>query len=287
MMKRLVTLILAALTIALISAAPARSAGITKCTGTITSLPMTITLSGVWCLKSNLKYNNPTGFAIRVGRKDVTIDLGGFTIDGLAAGSGTEANGIYALDQSNITIRNGTIKGFYNGVFLEEKTGTSSGHLIEHIRADRNRLTGIRLEGDHLVARHNHIIKTGPTDIKLDAYGILLEKCNDAHIHGNTIHGVTEVAAYGILVYSCADTVVEANKISGLVATVQTTTGIRVSAFSASTNRIEVIGNRISGLTGDNGISGKNNHLACIRNVIHGFTTPLSGCNYVSGNMTP
>ena len=273
-------------------AVPAQSAGITKCTATITSLPITINLSGVWCLKNNLKYNNPNGFAIRVARKDVTIDLGGFAIDGMAAGAATLAHGIQALDQQNLTIRNGTVKGFYRGIFLDDFAGKNRGHLIENIRVDQSRYIGIYIRGDRLVIRNNHVIDTGPGNNQAAAIGILAHFCDNAHIFGNIVQVVKEThTAQGIVAVNCNAAMIEANVVTSVNSTSgdvgSSETGIRTTGTS-STDRSDIVGNRIINNTGKTGIQGGTLiHLSCIDNIVHGFTTDLSGCDFVSGNVTP
>ena len=52
-MTTMVRLLITGIAILITTIVPAR-ADLTNCTGTITSLPFSITIPGVWCLKSNL-----------------------------------------------------------------------------------------------------------------------------------------------------------------------------------------------------------------------------------------
>ena len=115
------------------------SAETTNCTP-ITALPYTITAQGVYCLTHNLGTASTTGDAIRINASNVTIDLNGYRLSNLAAGAGTNAKGIYAYQRKNITIRNGSIRGFLYGIHLSDTSPytASSGHLVEDIRADGN-----------------------------------------------------------------------------------------------------------------------------------------------------
>jgi hypothetical protein len=90
----------------------------------IDSLPYTITRQGSYCLVRNLSTPQATGNAITIASDFVTLDLKGFKVGGGAAGPGTEANGVYALNRRNITIRRGNIRGFRRAVFLEDSSGT-------------------------------------------------------------------------------------------------------------------------------------------------------------------
>jgi hypothetical protein len=106
----------------------------------ITSLPNTITTPGVYCLTSDLATNVTSGNAIEIVTDNVVINLNGHTLDGQTAGLGTSTNGIYAYQRQNITIRNGTVRGFLFGIYLKDDSPymTSQGHIIEDIRADQN-----------------------------------------------------------------------------------------------------------------------------------------------------
>src|SRR5262245_30153800 len=96
------------LSLALGGAVPAR-AETALCTA-IGSMPVTITTQGIYCLTTDFNLNLATGAAITVNTNNVVIDLNGHKIGNLAAGSGTLAKGVYAVQRQNITIKNGTIR---------------------------------------------------------------------------------------------------------------------------------------------------------------------------------
>src|SRR4051794_25229237 len=77
----------------------------------ITALPAIVNTSGVWCLKKNLTSAATTGIAIDVQIAAVTIDLNGFTLTGSVAAT-TQAVGIRSVNRRNVTIMNGTVRGF-------------------------------------------------------------------------------------------------------------------------------------------------------------------------------
>ena len=134
--------------------------GIVDC-APITTLPAVITVQGRYCFTGNLATAITSGHAIDVQASNVLLDLNGYRLDGLAAGSGTTANGIHALNRQNVTIRNGTVRGFLRGIFLEN-TG-SQGHVIEDVRADQNTFVGIAADGSGNMVRNNQVAKTGGT----------------------------------------------------------------------------------------------------------------------------
>jgi hypothetical protein len=121
----------------------------------ITALPAIITVQGIYCLTGNLNTALSFGNTVDIQTNNVTIDLNGWKLGGLAAGPGTVANGIHALDQKNITVRNGTVRGFFRGIYLEGSN--SQGNLVEDIRAEQNRVVGIWTQGRGDIVRHNHV----------------------------------------------------------------------------------------------------------------------------------
>ena len=60
----------------------------------ITTLPAVITVQGIYCLTGNLSTAMTSGNAIEIQTNNVVLDLNGFKLGGLAAGSGTGAAGI-------------------------------------------------------------------------------------------------------------------------------------------------------------------------------------------------
>src|SRR6185436_5060329 len=126
------------LTVALALAAGAARAETTLCTP-INSLPTSITTQGIYCLNSDFALNLGAGAAISIETNNVVIDLNGHKIGNLAAGTGTFANGIYGFQRQNVTIRNGTLRGFRYGIVLldDPPFTTSQGHLIEDVRFDQ------------------------------------------------------------------------------------------------------------------------------------------------------
>jgi hypothetical protein len=117
---------------------PTTQAETVNCTP-ISSLPYAITIQGVYCLKDNLSTAIASGSAISIETNNVVIDLNGYKLGGAGAGISTSAKGISATSRSNITIRNGIIRGFHYGISL---TG-GSGDLIENMLLDLNTGGGV------------------------------------------------------------------------------------------------------------------------------------------------
>jgi hypothetical protein len=149
---------------------PGAGAETTFCTH-ITSLPYVISAQGSYCLDRSLSTSQTTGAAITVNTDFVTIDLNSFKIGGGAAGLGTNAVGVYALNRKNVVIRNGNIRGFLYGIQLTG--GTSQAHIVEDMRLDENTFTGIYVNATGSTIRRNSVVKTGgSTAIMVTAAGI-------------------------------------------------------------------------------------------------------------------
>src|SRR5262245_46862097 len=170
-------------------------------------IPKVITVQGIYCLTGDINVNLASGSAIDVQTNNVMIDLNSHKIGNLGAGVGTLANGIQAVQRQNVTIVNGTIRGFYRGIFLDDDSPftASQGHRVEGMRLDQNTFVGMSVRGRGSVARNNLVVSIG----------------------GTTTNGA-DSAAFGIFVAGVANRIID-NDVIGVVG--QGTgegTGIRV-----------------------------------------------------------
>ncbi|HEY0660323.1 MAG TPA: hypothetical protein VGD21_03230 [Lysobacter sp.] len=201
-----------------LAAAPAgpASAETSNCTA-ISSVPTTITTQGVYCLTDDLSTAITTGAAITIDTNNVTIDCNDRKLGGLAAGSGTQASGIYANARLNIAVRNCSIRGFLHGVYL---SGSNGGyHLIENNRFDLNTSYAIRTHGDGTTIRGNRVYDTGGSTVNPWAFGINVQ--DNADIIDNVVAGVVATvgdggSADGIVTSGNDGGEVSRNRVSGL-----------------------------------------------------------------------
>src|SRR5262249_8965473 len=149
---------------------PASSPAETVICTAITSLPYTISASGVYCLTGDLSTNLISGNAIEIDANNVILDLNGHKIGNLSAGPNTVAYGILADQRQNITIRNGTVRGFFHGIRLSDTFpyAVSQGHVVEDVRADQNTQMGILVSGRGGLIRRNQVVATGGSTIAAD-----------------------------------------------------------------------------------------------------------------------
>jgi hypothetical protein len=250
-----------------------RAADTDSCTA-ITSVPTTINKPGVYCVTKDLSTADTTGSAILITSGSVVLDLGDHVLSGLQAGTATFTYGIFAEDVKNITIRNGTVRGFFGGIFLNEVTaGSSGGHLIENIHAETNRLYGIYAVGDGSIVRRNQTLHTGGSTVKgaTDTIAITIGGTGSRVIDNDVVDTTAKAVATGILVIigSGSGAIVEGNRITNTGAASTSSIGIAVSIPDTL-----VLNKRIIGTT--NGIdfvfSGK-----YANNVTIGVTVSFSG----------
>ena len=191
-----------------------------NCTA-ITQLPEVIDSQGVYCLKGNLSTSITTGNAIEIQANNVTIDLNGFKLGGLGAGDSTNANGVYAFQRKNITIKNGIVRGFYYGIFLQDISPftTSSGHVVKNILADQNTFVGIRVDGLGDTVSRNAVVDTGGSTLINDAFGIVVVG-PESEVLNNKISKTTAQStdsARGIYLESADYSVVRNNTVTDTV----------------------------------------------------------------------
>jgi hypothetical protein len=255
----------------------------------ITTVPVTISASGVYHFTKDLVYSPSTGTAINITASDVVIDLNGFTLAG-TAGAGTSSNGIVALGHNRITIKNGTVKGFADGVALGGDNTTVTDVLV-----DSSFRIGIRVAGAYANISGNHISATGGSAVSsvLDATGISLTGTY-GNVSGNLVDhtGATDVAkhyAIGIDLLGCSNVSVAGNRVlsvSPAAPASAVTTGISADPSAASDNLIFlnniVTGSEVgfdlsgasSGSYGDNTTSG----------VATGYYSGGTGMSDIGGN---
>jgi hypothetical protein len=285
-LRALVILVLALLLVGPRAARAAQSYD--SCDGFITSLPAVISTQGTWCLKADLTTAMTSGSAITINTNNVTIDCNDFKLGGLAAGVGTQTNGISAIGRLNATVRHCNIRGFYQGVYFQGITG--GGHAVEDNRFDGNTFIGVVVEGDGSVVRRNRVVDTGGSSVADSPYGI--ETHYSVDVLDNTVSGVLATAGTngsptGIYSGSSIAGRIIGNGVRGLV---PDGTGTNFGIYAASAVRVSIRDNDIDGNSVAIGIG-----LHCTNNSSHArgnlsvnFAFGLDACNDDGGNvLTP
>jgi parallel beta-helix repeat protein len=251
-----------------------------NCTGFITSIPTTITTQGTWCLKQDLATAITSGMAINISADNVTIDCNDFKIGGLAAGAGTQAEGIYAAAVQNVTVRNCNIRGFATGIYL----GHYGGFVVEDNRLDSNTEYGMYVYGDGSVVRRNRVFDTGGSSVVSSAspYGIATVYSVD--VLDNTVSGVAATVGNNGYAHGISAQINDGGSISGnrVRAVLADGTGQASGiAFSGGSSRNTIRGNDVIGSSAPGinyGVQCGNANQHAKDNVINGFATGILTC---------
>jgi hypothetical protein len=254
-----------------------------NCAGFIDALPATISTQGVWCLKEDLSTNITSGNAITIATNNVTIDCNDFKIGGLAAGNASLAYGIFADGRQNTTIRHCNIRGFYEGIVLQE----GAGHLVEDNRLDNNLETGLSVYGDNVRVRRNAVYDTGGSAGGTLAAGIFAS----GNIVDNIVSGVFADKPGGYLYgirSSGFGAQVLGNSVSGIAQTATQGGAIASSAGITLENWYQrASGNQVVG-SGTNNIGiASGLHSYCLDNTVGGFVNAFSGTCTGDRNFSP
>jgi hypothetical protein len=239
----------------------------------INAVPFTITKPGNYYLAKDLVVTKPHpkyGFVgILVGANNVTIDLNGRELS-TASGTGVGIDSTIGL--TNVTVRNGLIRGFGIGISLGDK-----GHaLIEEVRVVKCSVIGIWLTMDHATVRRCVVRDIGGKGTSGIVQGIRVDR-DFAVIEDCTVAGFTRdqasLAVTGIFVDSsarvCRNTVLSALGAAAL------TTGIHGAAYN------EFDGNYI-----DSFASGMEIQIGAYRNnSTNNCTTKYTGGTSGGGNL--
>jgi parallel beta-helix repeat protein len=268
----------------LLAVAPALGAeSYDNCTGTISTLPVTISSQGVWCLKGDLSTTITSGNAITIAANNVTIDCNDFKLGGLAAGPASTVRGIYALNRQNATVRHCNVRGFKEGVFLE----LGAGHLVEDNRLDSNLRVGIWVTGDNNVVRRNRVFDTGGATASSQSYGIYASGNVDDNIVSGLFVDLGGGSMYGIA-GTGSNTRVSGNVVTDFDITPTGGGGVTIRGIAGNAAYVAMSGNHVvSGSASASGIGiGGGATSFCKDNVVAGFSLNVGTC-VSGGNLTP
>jgi hypothetical protein len=216
----------------LASAAGAEETGREYCDRYIGRVPFTIRAPGHYCFRRDLATAAP--IAIRILADDVTLDLNGYRLES-SAGPGAVTNGVFADSQADVTVRNGTLRGFYGAVLLADaiSPGNSRNHVVENLRVEDSGFYGIQVDGFQSTVRRCTVTNTGGSMVLENtagnAFGILMFKGSSLAIDNSVLifHPSASGSATGMR-FSNGDFAVVGNRVSG--GTISPTTGIEINS---------------------------------------------------------
>jgi len=283
-MKRLIPLL------ALLAFLPQRGSAETTLGAAITAVPYTITKSGVYHFTKDLNFNTGNAAAINIAATDVVIDLNAHGLVDVL-GIATTAIGINCDGFNRVTVKNGTIRGFQNGVVL-----TSTGARVADLLVTNNLGSGITVVGDDNEILHNRVCNTGGSGIASLLYAIGISITGtDCTVSDNDVENTfatdnTNHFGDGIRVRGCSNIVVSNNRVLDVEPSAATNGGAAtgIAADSAAPSENLIFLNNIVVTTGtgfdlSGGSSGKYGDNTT-SNVLTGYNTTGSGMTDIGNN---
>jgi parallel beta-helix repeat protein len=231
----------------------------------IAGVPFTISAPGNYCLDGSFTV---AGIGVDIVADDVVLDFNGHVLDGVS-GKGL---GVRATDRKSITVRNGTVRNFSEGIYLGGSAG--EGYVVEQMRVVSNGDSGISVQGRGAVVRRNLLIGNGNSPVPGPRWSMSIIS-SGAHIVDNeiidTALGVPSGEVDGIRMAFAPRSTVERNVISNASASSSFSRGISLLNSSGST----LVGNRIAGYV--YGILFSGGTGLYMDNTVSGATTPFFG----------
>ncbi|MEM2638378.1 MAG: NosD domain-containing protein, partial [Candidatus Hadarchaeales archaeon] len=174
----------ALLALLFLSLAPVLAVDVDKCTE--------ITQPGYYRLVNDISgLLSGKDYCIKISASNVVLDGQGFSINGTGSGKGI------LVQANNVTIKNVSVSGYYDGIFLS----LSSNNTIENCT-----LSGNYEEGIHLYSSNNNIIRSNK--VSGNVRGIYLHSSSNNLMENNMISNNND---YGIHLSSSSDNIVKNN----------------------------------------------------------------------------
>jgi len=276
--------------VSFVVAATAARAETVQCTE-LTTVPHVISAPGVYCFKTSITYANggPGQTALVIASDDVVLDLNGHVLQADAAGR--DSIGIGAWNRKNVTVRNGTVRGFRHGILFEDEPpyARAEGYVVERIRAEHIRWTAITVEGKGNIVRDNHVLFTGPVtgdSIKYtNPFGILVggsgASVTDNKVvdtiapEGGSATGIAVLAPFTVLAQAVGATV-ERNFVGNESLASGPSYGIQLFGTKGA-----AVGNRVVNMKYGIWFSGQGMYMD---NIVAGAAAPYGGFAVAAGN---
>lgn len=149
------------------------------CSNLVTAVPATISAPGTYCFNGSLNTSASftSGCAVTISAASVTLDLAGSRLGTAAPMADSSAIGICVEDKANVTIRNGSVRGYHKGIHVKNTAGNAAAIRIERFAVSHCNHTGLLVEG------RATLYQVQVDDIKahdsypgtdLDAFGIVI-----------------------------------------------------------------------------------------------------------------
>jgi large repetitive protein len=134
---------------------------------------------------------NCPGDGLVIGADNLTLDLGGHTIDG--NGTTEDAAGVRLAGHHGVTVEGGTLRDFDYGVLLD----AADGNAVRHVTATHNFERGIQLQEGSDGNRVEFVAATGNGLAGIVVFGSDRNVISHATGSGNTFNGLTVAGSRG------------------------------------------------------------------------------------------
>jgi hypothetical protein len=270
----------AALAASLLSASAAH-AETTLCTPIVP--PIVISSPGSYCLLADyaLKLTGSSA-AIEVTANNVIIDFNGHRIGNMAAGSSNYGAGVMVqMPIQNLTLRNGTLRGFHTGISMG---GPGMGHLVEDMLIDQSLYGGMYIFADNTTVRRNRVLASGTWGDQ-GVLGIHVAGSNNRVIDNDVTNTTSTVWNFIVGIDVEGDRfIVSGNRVTGLFAPASAIEyGIRASGTGTIANNF-VLDNELPAGGSGFGIAAMSSPaVKIVGNNVTVPGTPYSGGNQIIG----
>jgi len=172
----------------------------------INSLPYTVNTAGVYVVNQSLHYTSGSGSAITVTASNVTINLNGYGITNTSDQTKTQARGISGNNVENLTVENGEIFGFFDGIVLTGPTSGvnfNAGHVLQGLRLAYCTSVGIVLaNASNCLIQNCQLSSIGTTgggiQVSGGAFGIeIASLIGGNRVYRNQVLNATSVGFFG------------------------------------------------------------------------------------------
>ena len=194
----------------------------------IKTVPYIINSPGYYQLGADLTATNTTGNIITISASNVTLDFAGHYISGPSNNTASKIVGVYASEEGNLVIQNGTVAFCYQGIYLTGN-GTSNSLNINQ-RVQNMLVTYCYTCGIQFTSASNSVIAQNRISFILNGSGV-------SHVEGIYDNAGTGNIADGNIITNVTNTVT--NGVSAGIA----------GALSNTASSLTVTNNRISNVT--------------------------------------
>lgn len=203
--------------------------------------PVTITSSGVYCLMADYALNVRDRAAIQVDANDVVIDFNSHRLGNGQAG-GRQGVGVWAQNRRNISVRNGTIRAFKNGISI---TGMlSRGNVVENMLLEKIASGAIKVDGTANAIRGNRVVETGVIDVASDQKVFGISAIGDGgNVSDNVVFDTMDANTPVAIEVGGAGVIVVGNIVSGVRSRSSRAVGIGTAGPALVRGNIVVNGN--------------------------------------------